>query len=798
MKTKYITVLIASLLTLSGCKNETSFTNNPLFNADIEASLQAETKINFDILSTPNNPTLVIPTYLAVNAQDGTLNTQYQTADSTAHGSIMEMMKSVDGWSTSQFIKINFNGNSLDPNSAELSFHFLKTANPTSQTDTTAPLALQQGVDYTISVVGNTLTATFLKPLESSANYMFAVTNMLKDSKNNAVGMTRSYATIKSNIPAGSASLLTTQAITHRTENTFEQVGVDKSTIIFSSWFTTTSIGDALLGAKSTTAQALKNGASTVWQGSAIAKDISPAQLNSLFTMTPPILSGTTKLSKADVYKGQITLPYYLDSQADKFLTSPWESGMPSLAKIRYVLTQGSAQNQQTIRTQLNQLGIDPQQLLELDGKSHARTQMTQALTGAVLSLEDGSQLDAERIITRDSTIPMLKSVQTFEYTLVLPKKAECQQPASNAVTIYQHGITSDKETLTRSFLADQLIGDSCLAIIAINHPLHGDRGIAGQNAKSNPLIYLNLSSFTVARDNVRQSNIDVINLRATIGKIFTQITSSPENVASLGKLGLLNPAAGVSYVGHSLGAMVGITAANISNQDLGDPAAQKTYFNLNKVALANPGASIPYLLLNSSSFQGLMKSAIAAITNKDFVTQCEGKIPLFCYARYETALINDGTPESLATLTEIYDSYGQFLYSAQTISDTIDPINHAPLVANSLPIYLSQVKNDLIIPNLIPENTMLPGTEIRVPYSPFAGTTPLLKIMALTPVTTSINGQLIKNAALFNSGSHSSLSSAKASPITTEMHTQIRSFINGDGNTLTVNDASLLDSVPY
>ncbi|QOQ69389.1 VolA/Pla-1 family phospholipase [Photobacterium damselae] len=800
MKKHYLALIIAASLGLTACGSDSKTTGTPTVNLDIADSLKAETKVNFDIISNPSAPIIVMPTYLAMDQQDGTLNVESSAVDPTNLGDPLVAMGETDGWSTSQPIQINFTGNPLDPTTGSDSFHLIKSGDPTNQAYTTQPTELVAGVDYQVMISGDTLTAILLKPLDPASNYMFAVTNDLLDSKGNPVGMSNSYAAIKATTPPPSSALLPAQAITHATENEFAQVGVDKSKIIFSSWFTTASVGDVLFAAKSATALAIQNGAESVWKGTAKAEDITPSQLSSLFKIGSPTKAGKTVEGKGEIYKGNITLPYYLDIRPDHFLTTPWQSGMPSLAKIQYVLTHGSDADKQAVQQQLNDLDVDPQDLAVVATDPKAQVRVLSALTGAKITLADGKQLDPQRIITRYSPVPELKSVQTFEYTLVLPTKTACQKSFTNAVTIYQHGVTSSKETLTDSALADQLIGDQCRAIFAINHPLHGDRGVAGQNAAENPSMYLNLASLTVARDNLRQSVTDVINLRVSIGKIFAQMAQDPESIASLGVLKRLNPTVGVNFVGHSLGAITGVDVANIANRSIGNEVADKTLFNIDAVALANPGAEIPYLLLNSQDFSPLIKGSIVAGVNKQFAAQCkaDGKDLNDCYSDYEQALITAGTPESLATLQALYASFNQFAFAAQTVMDTVDPINHSAFVPKELPVYLAQVKNDLVIPNYTPLGQTVAGTDIPVPYSPFTGTTPLLKTLALTPTTVSIKDTVVRNAALFNAGVHSSLLDPKPSKaVTAEMQSEVHSFISSNGKELTISDNSVLDSQP-
>lgn len=97
--------------------------------------------------------------------------------------------------------------------------------------------------------------------------------------------------------------MLPAQAITHATENEFAQVGVDKSKIIFSSWFTTASVGDVLFAAKSATALAIQNGAESVWKGTAKAENITPSQLSSLFKIDYQLIRGKPLMIKVKFIK---------------------------------------------------------------------------------------------------------------------------------------------------------------------------------------------------------------------------------------------------------------------------------------------------------------------------------------------------------------------------------------------------------------------------------------------------------------------------------------------------------------
>ncbi len=379
-----------------------------------------------------------------------------------------------------------------------------------------------------------------------------------------------------------------------------------------------------------------------------------------------------------------------------------------------------------------------------------------------------------------------------------------------NTVSIYQHGITANKEELKTSSLPDTIIGSTCNAIFAIDLPLHGTRGVTipgvgTVTASTKPEIFLNLETLPVGRDNLRQSVMDQINLRVAIGRLFASIKQG--NAGAMGTFGWINPDKGVSFIGHSLGAMTGVAFGNVTNRPLGTSAADQQndalFFNINKLALANPGAGIPYLLLESGSFGNFVKGNLLAGADADFKAGCDAKTLDYktCYTGFEALLVGKGDPESIATLTEVYKNFRDFAYAAQTILDTIDPLNHAPLISSGLPVYLSVVKDDSTIPNQLTFRSTVTGTTIQKPFSKFGGTLPLVDESLLNLTVTNSNvSTLVKHVTYFTEGVHNSQkqdrNEAGADNATGEMQDHIASMANGDGTSLTVpNNGSVLSA---
>ncbi|MFA0464530.1 lipase, partial [Vibrio sp. 10N.261.45.F1] len=119
-------------------------------------------------------------------------------------------------------------------------------------------------------------------------------------------------------------------------------------------------------------------------------------------------------------------------------------------------------------------------------------------LIGLNLTLKDGSALDSERVITKYSPVPQVKSLEDVELLLFTPNGSD---PTN--VVIYQHGITSAKEN---AYAFAYNLAKAGVAVLAIDLPLHGTRSLDDtRSANADVLAYLNLANLPVARDNVRQ-----------------------------------------------------------------------------------------------------------------------------------------------------------------------------------------------------------------------------------------------------------------------------------------------------
>ncbi len=341
-------------------------------------------------------------------------------------------------------------------------------------------------------------------------------------------------------------------------------------------------------------------------------------------------------------------------------------------------------------------------------------------------------------------------------------------------VTVFQHGITRNRSDMLA--IADGM-ADAGRVVIAIDQPVHGivdtDSPLyAGNTAFPNDVertfdidvatvtlnedgttttspvpdgvidasgtYYFNLQNLANTRDNLRQSAADLMTLSQSIaGALVIGADGMPGAAADQGVP--LN-AGSKSFVGHSLGGIVGTTALSYDD-------------SFQAASLAMPGGGVAQLLANSASFGPVIAAGLAA------------------------AGIEPGSAD-----------FNQFLVAAQSVSDSGDPINHASFLAadTTTGLHLIQVEGDQTIPN-------------SVATAPLAGTAPLARQLGLPQVDSSVatNRAYVR----FSVGGHGSIlapaeSSAEGLAVTVEMQRQVASFAATQGQQLQITNTDVILAV--
>ena len=395
--------------------------------------------------------------------------------------------------------------------------------------------------------------------------------------------------------------------------------------------------------------------------------------------------------------------------------------------------------------------------------------------------------IDTEANVSRYNPLPLQSTAEIIPMLISMPDEAVTglTKPASGwPVVIYQHGITSDRSSLLG--IADRL-NMAGYAVVAIDLPLHGltdfasdplggllftgyqDGGVRERTfgldnvnnttsllggdtiADSSGAHFINLSSLRTQRDNLRQAAADLFALKKVLA----------DNLEVDGVVDDDLDGTDVHFVGISLGSIVGTSFAAL------EPS-------LSTVSLNVPGAGIPRFLEASPAFGPTVIGDLAL------------------------AGVIQGTPE-----------FDQFMWAAQTATDTSDPLNYlVPLVLTGTPILLQEVVGggpvagpgglfnlpDQVIPN-------------SVAGAPLSGTEPMIGLLGLTAVTVAGPTPTSAGVVRFSQGAHSSL--LQASPdvdgdgtpevdgslaaANAEMQNEIVDWMDDAGTQVTVSDVSVV-----
>ncbi|HEH9415186.1 TPA: lipase [Aeromonas salmonicida] len=778
---------------------------------------KGDTSSYLDYLLTGSNA--VRPSALAARASDGTLKFSTETADLS---NPVSAMSTLDGWSTTQAIQIvpvTSSGIQVQaPTAAEFSasvapLYLLELAfDSAALRPNGVKKVLTYGVDFVVAASAGKLNLVPLKPLNPSSYYMIVATDSLKDSTGSPVRAGSDYSNYKNN--AGSnAQEQTINGLIALQEGLFKAAtGIATDHVIFSDWFGTQSGADVLVAVKGAAASVVLQGldAAKVWKQDALGNTSLPGTYTLAVTgnddfltqldneqflpqeqkdaiaaavAASPTLTGIAGMTK--VYTGMVKLPYFLSSPAtagswSKAKTQSWHGAIPSLYAIANALKASDSE----VIAGLVGAGVDPALLAELMADPTRQSELlaeASKLVGVTLT-SGGKPLDAEQNIGRFNPLPALEEVQSVPIRIFA-------KDALNTITdviIYQHGVTSVKENayaLALGQIGAGITASKNVAVVVIDHPLHGERGFALSGSMAtvttsdNPTPYLNLSYLTVARDNLKQSVADLLGLRMAVG-----LANSQNAIGSAGNLK-------VHFLGHSLGAISGANLLAVANQPIGNPTAD-ALFKFDTGGLAMPGGGIAPLLLNSPTFGPTIKMGVLTGGSAELKAAFTAYAPN-CQTAVPTCFVNEFLPSLGATTQAAAASTLQsYSFAAQSVLDSADPINLASGIKADFPLFATEIVgdgalslSDQVIPNSIAS-------------APLGGTEPLFKLLALQPLTAT--GAANHHAARFVAGGHSSLLAPDENfdptgAVTTEMQTQFGSFFMSGGTAVQVTDSSLL-----
>ncbi|WP_270828505.1 VolA/Pla-1 family phospholipase [Aeromonas sp. Y318-1] len=779
---------------------------------------KGDTSSYLDYLLTGSNA--VRPSALAARASDGTLKFSTETADLS---NPVSAMSTLDGWSTTQAIQIVPVTSSGIQVQAPAAAEFAASVAPLYLLELSFDSAalrpngvkkvLTYGVDFVVAASAGKLNLVPLKPLNPSSYYMIVATDSLKDSSGNAVKAGNDYGNYKNNV-GSNAQEQTINGLIALQEGLFKAAtGVSTDHVIFSDWFGTQSGADVLVAVKGAAASVLKSptlDAAALWKQDAKGNTSLPGtytlsvtgsnafltqldaeqflpqeQKDAIATAFGPGAPLNPIAQATKVYTGTVKLPYFLASPAtagswDKAKTQSWHGAIPSLYAIANALKASDSE----VIAGLVGAGVDPALLATLIADPTRQAELlaeASKLIGVTLT-SGGKPLDAEQNIGRFNPLPMLEEVQSVPMRIFA-------KDALNTITdviIYQHGVTSVKENAYALALGQIYAGMQAgkkVALVVIDHPLHGERGFALSGSMAtvttsdNPTPYLNLSYLTVARDNLKQSVADLLGLRLAVGLANAK--------GAIGTAGSLK----VHFLGHSLGAISGTNLLAVANQPIGNAQAD-ALFKFDTGGLAMPGGGIAPLLLNSPTFGPTIKMGVLTSGSAELKAGFTAYAPN-CKTAVPTCFVNEFLP-SLSTTQQAAaaSTLQSYSFAAQSVLDSADPINLGRGIQSSFPLFATEIVgdgalslSDQVIPNSIAS-------------APLGGTEPLFKVLALQPLTAT--GAASHNAARFVAGGHSSLLAPDenfdpSGDVTTEMQSQFASFFMSGGTAVKVTNGSLL-----
>ncbi|MBY6063530.1 alpha/beta hydrolase [Pseudidiomarina sediminum] len=794
MKKLLLVTAISSALTLAGCGSGDEAPTSETVDYQVNA-----TRVVFD----PSNGAISVPSNILLSGSvDGTLN--IPVADPSDNANPQVALNGLDGWGTHSTLTFDFslpddaNGNpvAVDANSLEApgSIRIFETimggtavneacaaASPAATCAVVAELTY--GVDFIVKATGPAGVAVIpLKPLKAKTGYAAVLTSNITDELGRSVWPSQTYGLMQRNADtdpvSADASAVGLQRLINSHENALAAFGVDKEEIIYVSSFTTQSVNDAFGAIKALYAQQFSQGAGPALMAQPTGMSVGDILVASGRLDANPQDPAYLAAISASVYQAQVTLPYYSpvptaeDPQAP--LNGRWQAMCDSPASILGAIGAGA----------LPAAAVDPAGLQD----------PTRLLPP--YNCYDFPGVDEERHITKYNPIPAATTQMDIPAVVTVPDVAKANmlraaqgldplvEPANGwPVVIFQHGITGEK---TNVFGIAGTLAAMGFATVAIDHPLHGDRGFGPINATTgSATAYMNLASLLTARDNLRQSIADLLGLRVSLNAAM----GAPLNGQN------------VYFLGHSLGAIAGTGFTAMTNAPLsGQLAPASALFKVNASSLMAPGASVANFLLASPSFGPVIKGQLLYAANADFAQAVNNAA--------QQAGVSPTSPAFQGLLVQVYQQFWaglsaaeqasingvfeQFAFAAQSVIDSADPINYAAQVtATESPIHLIEVVGngadflaDQVIPNTV-AGKPLAGTEALISA---------LQLESITQTTASVDGSKVSGAVRFTEGSHSSIVDPSASAAATmEMQMQAAGWFSTNATAIPVTNTAVI-----
>lgn len=842
MKKLLLSVTIASALGLVGCGSDSV--------SEIKDKTQQEngitqplTRIVFD----PANGVVPVPNDLLFSGTtDGTLNMPGEAVElgqQVDYSDPQTAIGALDGWSTTAPFVIDVavaQGVTLDTSTAALpgAVRLFEATlggalSPDSECNANPDVSackigreLAYGTEFVTMGSGNSIVIVPAMPLKASQGYLLAVTKVVKDSTNTSIAPSSTYESVRLDVatkPLPLPSQLQLQTLINSYEDKLEDAGVDVSEVVHSAVFTTQSTDDVLNAAKLLMLPE---------QNQPVIEPFMPhpfgATAGDILVASGLVEVGSAahmSASRASVMVSKLHAPSYLETPtAQNCQVSSPSDISPATCPSLFSRFKAMGDSPITVLGAL-QAGLLPMAELvrqyDLQKAFFGRGDFTgdpAQLAGMNFTL-GGQPLDSARHTTKFNPIPAVVNnpvEDTIDVLVSMPNldvinlgrqmadKPLLEKPATGwPVMLYSHGITSTKETML-AFAGS--MAEAGIAVISIDHLLHGSRAgafslpngltlpISASDVADTPVgpqpgdatAYLNLASLLTARDNLRQSVLDFLALRLSLNKAYNSVMLD------------INPQQ-VSFYGHSLGGITGLTFTASANTPVLPPEVSLNPYEIKASSLLAPGGGIPGFLLESPAFSGTVRAGL--MSSGSFQAELIKAAAAQGIAAADLEAFKVAQPAQYQAIEDaVYAGFSQvFAFAAQTLVDSGDPVNYATTLAqNTNAIHLMEiVGNDTNLPDqVVPNNTS---------GSFLSGTDPLVALAGLSKVSaTTMSETGVKAVVRFTDGHHSSMLSANPAmggsseeanlAVLVEMQTQLASFIASQGLVLPVTQTSVVE----
>ena len=790
MNKTLLATLIGSSILLAGCNESTDDTDSD----DVDSPI-----VKFAPLAT--NAELSTPNDLLMGTDAGDMTTYGRLANipNQSSADVYTATAQLDGWGlgTPFTIEIelpdsDIHQTTLDSDSIEQSglVYIYKCGTGTSMITSTCAsyTELTYGVDFKLSADDDGIIVTPLKPFESSTGYFLGVTNLAKDSFGQSITRSDDFETYSTGTGTGSATEVSMNALISGTNTALATLtGLAASDFMYSATWTTQNV--------EATAQAV---------------------MDKIVTDAGTITGITdTGFSVRDILSSSYGTTFDDGSQA-AFITANTQYFTGTLDVPYYLPYPG--------HETFNNITCDFSTLCG-NWKNAAGQSPWKAATYYATPVETVDNTSAAYDAATAGYAPNSITVQ-----MLVPNATLIAALGLTEVRVaqYIHGITAVKEN---AFLLSPTLAATGFAVIAIDQPLHGSRSLdynadgvydftatstsyGDKYANGNSAVFANLSSLLTARDNLRQAASDQLALRWAIENTDLSATNASIDETE------------ITLVGVSLGSMVGTVAQGMAEiRDDADGA-----FDFDASALTVGGAQVGPIMGYSKSFGPIVKEALVATTGfsggvadslgytttealylqaasgdtygsaaQTYLTEQTGSTVTAASAQaYLGGTEAQASAEFQAMINLGYSGFlSAFINGAQVVVDSGDALiwstktTTTPTLATQVVGNGSTNLSDQTVPN-----------DVISDGFPIAGTSGWLDTLNLTKHSSSTSGTDLRVYTNYLVGKHTSAvdpsheegvteSADAAQSATTEMQSEIATFLYSKGTTLTISDST-------